>query len=286
MQVERLQASDYVPKKDLLYVDSRELHPLYEKIAFKANVILVGPKGTGKSLSVAAYCAQNKYPVITFDCSEDVRRAQLIGMFVLRGNETPFVLGPLPTAYEIANECGHCVLILEEVNALTPQMQKVLNPLADFRQTIEVPEAQRIFQLKEGAKLWVVGTMNNSTSYGGVYQVNEDLKSRFRMLPVEYPNPGAERSILEFVIKSKALTFPDAKIVDRLLTLAKETRQNTLGYALSTRDLVQLLEDTALVGIDQALIMMVGKYEGSDRTTIKKRIESIFGLASSRLKAP
>lgn len=278
MDIERLSASDYVAKDTLHYVDSRQLHPLYEKVAFNANMILVGPKGTGKSLSIADFCAKKKYPIITFDCSEDVRRAQLIGMFVLRGNTTPFVLGPLTTAYEVANEAGHCVLVLEEMNALTPQMQKILNPVADFRESIDVPEAKRVFRLSPGAKLWVVGTMNNSATYGGVYQVNEDLKSRFRMLPVEYPDAGTERAILEAIIKKRELNLPVAHMVDRLLTLAKESRSGKFDYALSTRDLVQILEDTARVNIDTALWMMLGKWDGSDRMTIVKRVESIFGI--------
>ena len=106
----------------------------------RANMVLVGPKGIGKSLSVASYAAKVDSPVITFDCSEDVRRSHLLGMFVLRGNETPFVLGPLTTAFEIANETGRCILILEEINALSPQMQKVLNAPLDFR------PAHRVFR--------------------------------------------------------------------------------------------------------------------------------------------
>lgn len=280
MEIERLSSDEYKAREGLVYVDTKDTHSLYEKIAFSANLILVGPKGAGKSLSVAAFCARKKYPVVTFDCSEDVRRAQLIGMFILRGNETPFVLGPLTTAFEVANEMGHCVLILEEINALTPQCQKLLNGTGDFRRSIEVPEAKRVFRLREGAKLWVVGTMNN-TVYGGVYQLNEDLKSRFRMIPVDYPDTDAERRIL-----SETLGIKDKSVegthVSKLLTLAKETRQGSLDYALSTRDLVQVLEDARLVGIDKALWMLTGKYEGDTRSTIEKRIHSIFAINKTK----
>lgn len=284
MLLERLPTEDYIKDSAPHYVDSRGLSGLYEKIAFNSNVILVGPKGTGKSLSVAAFCASKGYPVVTFDCSEDVRRSQLIGMFVLRGNETPFILGPLPTAYEIANERGHCVLVLEELNALTPQMQKILNPVTDFRKGIEVPEAKAVFRLRTGARLWVVGTMNSASTYGGVYQVNEDLKSRFRMLPLEYPDAGTERQILEAVLTDKKLSLSDPHLVNRLLTLAKETRQGKMDYALSTRDLVQALEDVAMVGIDNALLMLSGKYEDAARVAFSKRAESLFGVAPSRIK--
>lgn len=281
LQIERLAAEDYVAREGLVYVDTRELHALYEKLAFLSNLILVGPKGIGKSLSVAAFCAKMKYPVITFDCSEDVRRSHLLGMFVPRGAETPFVLGPLTTAFEVANEVGHCVLIFEEINALTPQMQKVLNATTDFRRAIDVPECKRVFRLKEGAKLWVVGTMNN-TVYGGVYALNEDLKSRFRMLPVDYPKKDDERRIVVEVLHQMKIPC-DAALLSKMLTLSQETRQGAIEYALSTRDIVQLMEDTHRVGLNKALWIATGKFEGSDRTTILQRIESTFGLGKRLL---
>lgn len=277
MLIERLEASSYAAKEGLVYVDTRKLHLLYEKLAFQANLILVGPKGEGKSLSVASFCAKHKHPVITFDCSEDVRRAQLLGTFTLRGNETPFVLGPLTTAFEIANEVGSCVLILEEINALTPQMQKVLNPLTDWRAAIEVPEAKTVFRLKADARLWVVGTMNFSV-YGGTYALNEDLKSRFRLIPIEYQKKAEERSVLVQLMEQRSIKPTDA-VLNKLLTLAQETRQGSVDYALSTRDLVQILEDSHLVGLNKALWIASGKFEGADRTMLTERIRSIFGLA-------
>lgn len=274
MQIERLGASDFAPDKRLVYVDVAKMFDMYDAMAFKANAILVGPKGIGKSLGVAAYAAKIDSPVITFDCSEDIRRSHLMGTFVLRGSETPFVLGPIPTAFEIANEVGKCVLVLEEINSLTPQMQKCLNPLTDFRKKIEIPEAERVFRLREGAQLWVVGTMNFSV-YGGVYALNEDLKSRFRLITMNYPKPRDEASILSAVLDSLHVKIEE-KHVTAVLTLAHETRQQALDYSLSTRDVIQILEDAASIGLKKALWVMSGKFEGDDRTTFRERVKSIF----------
>lgn len=272
IQIERLPASEYAVTKDPGYVDVNGLFNLYDKMAFRANVILVGPKGIGKSISVNAWAFKNKHPVVTADCSEDLRRSHLIGMNVLRGNETPFVLGPISTAFEIANETGSCILDLEEINALTPQMQKLLNAITDWRRKMEVPEAGKVFRLEKDAKLWVVGTMNTAV-YGGVYSLNEDLKSRFRMIALDYPAQGAERKIL-------ALTCPEAPkdLVDQALLLAHETRQRSLEYALSTRDVVQIIEDVQLLGAEHALRIALGKFEGEDYDTVVARITSIFGI--------
>ena len=271
--IERLPSSLYAAKSDLPYADVWKLHELFTGLSFKSNLVLVGPKGIGKTLSFQSYAAQRKCPIVTFDCSEDVRRSNLLGMYVLRGDTTPFVLGPMTTAIEVANDVGECILVLEEVNGLSPQMQKVINPLADFRKRIEVPECGRVFDLKPGAKLWVVGTMNTS-AYGGVYALNEDLKSRFRMLTLGYPSPEEEQKIIGAHFQKL-----DPVLLKKVMLLAQETRQKSLEYALSPRDVIQVLEDSEAVGTERALRIVLGKFEGDDQSTVKKRIESIFGYS-------
>ncbi len=286
---ERLSSSEYVLSSSPEYLDKLNLHRLYDKLEFKSNLILVGPKGVGKSLSVAAYCRDRSYPMVTVDCSEDTRRAQLIGNFILRGNETPFILGPIPTAFEVANEVGFCVLILEEINALSPQMQKVLNPITDFRRKLEVAEIGSVFRLKGEAKLWVVGTMNSSSAYAGVFPVNEDLKSRFRILPLDYSDSAVERSIIESALRAAGLSLPAAdsghpSLIDKLLVWAKETRQGKFEYALSTRDLIQISTDIATIGIDNAILLSLGKFEDENRSAVRLRIKSIFGIEPMKIR--
>ncbi len=272
ISTERLSATDYTPRKDLIYFDNKGMHELYDCVAFNGNHILVGPKGIGKSLSVQAYAHKISCPIITYDCSEDIRRSNLIGSYIIKGGETPFVLGPLPSAFEVANEAGQCILVLEEINSLLPTMQKILNPATDFRQRLEVPEIRRVFKLEPGKKLWIVGTMNPAI-YSGVYSLNEDLKSRFRLIPLAYPKRMEETQILSTLLKG--LTLPSG-LIEKLVLLAHETRQNALEYALSTRDLVQIAEDTKAIGLSRALAMSCGKFEGEDIDAYKHRVESIF----------
>jgi MoxR-like ATPase len=275
IQIDRLDSSEYQPDPNLVFVDTENLHGIYDKLAFRSNLLLVGPKGIGKTLSIASWCGNKKVPLITYDCSEDARRSHLLGTFFLRDATTsPFILGPLTTAFEVANEVGQAVLVLEEINSLTPQMQKVLNAVADFRKKVLVPEARKVFKLRDNAKLWITGTMN-TTVYGGVYSLNEDLKSRFRMLPLDYPSADNLRRI----VTAAAEELPsDPKLLDQVLTLAMETQTKTFEYALSPRDVVQILEDITRVGLEIALRIVTGKFEDEDRITLEKRILSGFGI--------
>lgn len=281
MKLLKLSADDCRPASDLWYVDINNLHPLFDKLQWNSNLILVGPKGIGKSLSVQAWAAkEGGVPTITFDCSEDVRRAQLYGHYILEGEESPFVLGALTNAIEIANESGCCILVLEEINALTPQLQKALSPL-DFRKQVALPEVQRVFALEGSARLWVIGTMNN-TVYGGVNELNPDLKSRFRMASLGYPDAEQERSIVDALFPKWAL--PKIKvgskqldIRDGVIRLAGETRTGSFEYQLSPRDVVAILEDVQLAGLTDALWLSTGKFEEGDRDTYVERMRSVFG---------
>lgn len=271
--VERMTSEDFRPNKSLVYEDVFDLHTLFDGMQMEGNLILMGPKGIGKSLSVAAFAADKEIPLITVSCSEDLRRSGLVGSYALRGDQTPFVLGPIPTAIEVANETGRAILVLEEINALSPQCQKILNNVTDFHRAITVPEAKKVYQLDEGAKLWVVGSMNSAV-YGGVYELNEDLKSRFNLAPLDYPSATLEAKILKRIFPN----YPHAKVMEESVRLAAETRQGQFGYALSTRDVVQFLVNYKNMPPKRAFWLLTGKFEAEDRPTVTKRIVSLFGV--------
>lgn len=277
IEIARLPASDYLPPETVVYEDVFALHKDFAALAFKRDIILVGPKGIGKSLSILSYASGLKVPLVLFGCSADVRRSHQFGHYTMKGGtDTPFVLGPLPLAFEIANEFGACILCYEEINALDPNAQKLLNMATDVHRKVAVPEALRTFQLKSGAKLWIVGTMNLAV-YGGVYSLNEDLTSRFRLFPLDYPTPKQEMKILQTVLGDTLKVLPE-KTADKVLTLAQETRQKSLDYALSPRDVVQILQDIEALGLNRALWLATGKFEGDDRSTVKEWLVSIFGV--------
>jgi MoxR-like ATPase len=161
-------------------------------------------------------------------------------------------------------------------NALSPQLQKSLNAISDFRRKIEVPEAKRVFKLVKGAELWVVGTMNLAI-YGGTYALNEDLKSRFNLLPLDYPEIGKEKKIMLTILEDLVSRLPTG-ILDSVMRFALQTRQGELDYALSPRDVVQLLTNVDAIGLAKALWIVTGKFDDEDRDTVKKWIQSIFGV--------
>lgn len=259
------------------YEDVMGLLPLYERLAFRENLLLKGPKGTGKTLSQLFFASGITAPVVVLECSEDTKNRNLIGSFYLKGRETPYILGAMPTAIDIANEVGHCIIAFEEINALTPQVQKELNALLDFRTMVSIPQIGKTYKLKEGAALWAVATMNPSV-YGGTYDLNEDLRSRWDEVEIGYPPPGAEKRIVMANVENDGGCTNEefSKRIDMCIRLAGESRQTNTSYALSSRDVVRMMRDTQVLGVEAAMQLVACKFEGDDRKTIIKRISSIF----------
>lgn len=259
------------------------------------NILFVGPKGTAKTLLIAWWAAQHKIPLIQFDCSEQTKRRDALGRFRPIGNQQiDFMIGDLARAIHLANKHGACILSFEEINALTPAMQKVLNQLLDWRRHVYIPEIGRTFRLKDDAKLIITATCN-PTYYGGTFELNEDLRSRFVEYEVPYPTEQEERRILASLFVDYDSEYLD-EFVTKLTRLAAETRnarnKNELGYALSTRDIEQMLKsflDFIVVYKEQgssdpetdALRLMkktlLSKYDIKEREFLEMRWKSIMG---------
>lgn len=267
-------ASELMNHPQLNYVDVFNLIPEYLRFAFTdhGNLLLKGPKGNGKSLSVRSFAAHYKLPLVVVECSENTKDLQLIGRYVMVGRETCFVLTGLPKAIKTANETGHCIVLFEEFNALTPQSQKLLNGVLQER-AIEVDALGKTYRLQPGAKIWFTGTMNPSV-YGGTYDLNEDLKSRMGEIEIDYPPNQLEKQIVKANIPGVDAAFEE--IIDHVLRFSKESRQNAMGYSMSTRDVVRTLLTVRSNGLKTALQMIICKYEGEDKKTAIARLNSIF----------
>ena len=280
--------SSYVRKITAHYTEVKDEFMLFDA-HFESTepLLLEGPKGCGKSLAVAKWCSLTEKAFITFDCSEGVKEGHLIGRLIIQGKSTPFHLGLLPTIIEICNKRGGAVIIFEELNSLTAQMQKLLNPLLDWRKGVFVEAVGIHYEVKEGNKLLVMATMNPS-SYGGVNELNDDLLSRFTVEKWDYPTMSDEKRILKHNIDQ--FNVP-AEIVKQFMKLAQETRaaekreSESISHSISTRELDSIfrLYDAYSKKWDNPVTKLIngkirGMYHEEDEWNIvKSRIESIFG---------
>ena len=150
----------------------------------------------------------------------------------------------------------------------------MLNPLCDYRQMLSVAKIGKVFKVKPGHKIWVVGTMN--PNYSGTYSLNLDMQNRWGFVEVGYMNEDKEKELLLGEFTTPA-TATEKQLVDRLYSLASLSRTKQMGeYAISTRDLVYFIQDYEIMGTAQALRMLEGKYEADAVKDFRTQCMSLF----------
>ena len=233
-----------------------------------ANILIEADKGVGKT--TLAYEVANRLDchIVGYSCSSGTREGDLRGRVMnLNGLFQP---GILVQAVEIANKKGVCILHLDEINALEPELQKLLNPLLDDRRCITANG--KLFKLNDKARLIVIATMNPST-YAGTIPLNEDLRSRFVGQVWGYPKPSHLKEVIDWT------GIPIAKVQKPILQLAQDSAnyraKGNVEYVLTIRDLKQFTE----------LYRILKRQGGSPSRVLRKALEgSIFVKYSDRVE--
>jgi nitric oxide reductase NorQ protein len=159
-----------------------------EEAIFKAayrqglSLLLKGPTGCGKTRFVEAMAYDLGRPLITVACHDDLTTADLVGRYLLQGDETLWVDGPLTRAVREGAIC-----YLDEVVEARQDTTVVLHPLADHRRQLPIERLGVTLDAAPGFGLVV--------SYNPGYQsVLKDLKdsTRQRMVAIEFGFPAAD----------------------------------------------------------------------------------------------
>ena len=136
------------------------------------NILLVGPKATGKNVlaeNLSAVFGRPEWDV-SFYLNTDA--ASLIGTDTFKNGEVSFRKGPI---YACAEAGGFGVL--DEINMAKNESLAVLHATLDFRRIIDVPGYSRI-RLAPPTRF--IATMNYG--YAGTRELNEALASRFMVI--------------------------------------------------------------------------------------------------------
>lgn len=245
------------------------------------HILLNGPHGLGKSL-LAKHVAielskrlSKPVPFLSSPCNSETRNYHLLGGNMPGpGGEVVYIPGPVANAIHFANEAGVCVLALEEFSSLNSRAQKLFNPLLDKTNMVLLPGLGKVARIKPGCHLLIIATMNPS-SYGGVFALNADIRSRLREQYVDYPTMNQEESIL-----STICPYASNLHITKACAFANDNRKGKIDYKVSTRDLVTMLEDIESFGSDvgRAILPIANKFEGTDKKTMVDRLNAQFSV--------
>ena len=124
----------YLLTREPYYLNVRDEVSIFET-AYKAKlpVMLKGPTGCGKTRFVEAMAYRLGRPLITVACHEDLSATDLVGRFLLEGDETVWHDGPLTTAVRHGAIC-----YLDEVVEARKDTIVLIHPLTDDRRILPV----------------------------------------------------------------------------------------------------------------------------------------------------
>jgi nitric oxide reductase NorQ protein len=195
--------------------------------AAKLPVMLKGPTGCGKTRFVEYMAHKMDRPLITVACHEDLSATDLVGRFLLEGDETVWHDGPLTTAVRSGAIC-----YLDEVVEARKDTVVIIHPLTDDRRRLPIEKRGTVIEAPPEFMLVV--------SYNPGYQsILKDLKQstrqRFVAMEFDYPNAEDETAI---VAKEGAIDEQTAKDLVTIGQKVRNLRGHGLEEGVSTRLLI------------------------------------------------
>jgi len=259
----------------------------FSKSLEKYILTFSGESGIGKTLSIKYYASKNKIPICVLTCSNQTNKYNIFGTQQAKDNESVFVLGVVPTVIELANKSPmkKAILLVDEISALTPETQKLLNENLNFREGVTVTEINQSFRLNDDSQIAVLATKNPS-SYAGTNELNAELQSR--ILTVNLNDLTVDQTT--DLLKSYKL---DEELIKKLCNLKDQINagydSGNLYFRLDTREIIKFVsvyttlretKESEENAISEAASLVLGKYSivKENKTLVTEMVESIFGV--------
>ena len=225
---------DRIPEPQYYYYGKETWEMALAVLLAGRNLLLAGPKATGKNVLCENLAAAFGQPVWNVSFHINMDASYLIGTDTFDGTRVTFRPGPI---YLCADRGGFGVL--DEINMAKNESLAVLHSALDFRRAIDVP-GYDLIRVRPQTRF--IGTMNYG--YAGTRELNEALSSRFAILSV----PEISENDLDRLIKR---SFPDInpKICTQFVKLFAELMKKTEKAEISDRalDLRGLLDALSLI---------------------------------------
>ena len=213
-------------QSDEIYLDWNGATEILQK-AFDAGlfVLVIGPKGTGKTTLVRSFARRISAPLSSLNFSLRTRESHLIGT-------VGFGEGILVKSMRQGG-----ILYLDEINAAEADVLLRLDEALDDRRQIVLKESDNAGTVRASPGWFVVATIN-PLGHAGTKELPPQLLSRFPVrIKMGYPTPDIEASI----VSRHAPGCPGAEI-GRAISLANTLRRaadvEELYYSPSLRETI------------------------------------------------
>ncbi|BFU94159.1 MAG: Protein NorQ [Nitrospira sp.] len=232
-------------------------------------VMLKGPTGCGKTRFVQHMAYRLNRPLITVACHEDLTASDLVGRYLLKGQETVWVDGPLTLGVKHG-----AIVYLDEVVEARKDTTVIIHPLSDDRRLLPIEKKGQVIEAAEEFQLVI--------SYNPGYQsVLKDLKpsTKQRFMAIEFDYPGAEVET-EIVRREAGVGSEVAGKLVKLGAKVRNLKNHGLEEGVSTRLLIYaatLIREG--IPVDQACDVAVARPVTDDpdmQRSILELVKAIF----------
>ncbi len=166
-------------------------------------------------------------PLVTIACHEDLTASDLVGRYLLEGDSTVWIDGPLTRAVKVGGIC-----YLDEIVEARKDTTVLIHPLTDHRRLLPVEKRGELLEAADGFLLVL--------SYNPGYQsALKDLKhsTRQRFVAIEF-NPPPREIEAQIVEHESGVDAETALQLARLGEKVRNLREHGLAEGASTRLLI------------------------------------------------
>jgi nitric oxide reductase NorQ protein len=228
----------YIPVKD-------EIELFQAAYKEKIPVLLKGPTGCGKTRFIEHMAFKlgrpvtvikdsagtngegHGRPLVTVACHEDLTASDLVGRYLLEGDSTRWIDGPLTRAVKFGAIC-----YLDEVVEARKDTTVLIHPLTDHRRLLPVEKLGQIVEARDGFLLVI--------SYNPGYQsALKDLKhsTRQRFMAVEFGYPPRDLE-MRIIAHESGVSEAIANDLAKLGEKVRHLKEHGLAEGVSTRLLI------------------------------------------------
>ncbi len=225
---------EYVITEEPYYLPIRDEVEIF-RAAYKAKlpVLLKGPTGCGKTrfIEYMTYFLgkelQINLPLITVACHEDLTGSDLVGRYLLKGEETIWIDGPLTRAVKNGAIC-----YLDEIVEARKDTTVLIHPLADHRRLLPVEKRGQVIEAHENFLL----VLSYNPGYQSILKnLKHSTRQRFVAIDFNYPPRDKEAKI---IAQESGVAWEIATDLAKLGEKVRNLQSQGLEEGVSTRLLI------------------------------------------------
>lgn len=218
---------------EMQYLDWNKSVPVLDK-AYESGlfVLIIGPKGTGKTSLVREFAGSRDAHLESVNFSLRTRESHLIGTKTLNGGTVSFDEGLLVKSMREGS-----MLYLDEINAAEADVLLRLDEALDDRRQIVLKESTGgVVKAREG---WFVIATINPLTHSGTKELPPQLLSRFPVrISLEYPPEEIETEIVRKYVSGRSHDGDILQGVRLANTLRQAAAVEELFYSPSLRETI------------------------------------------------